>query len=74
MKILFRIAIAIIQKYSEEFLKLEMEGILNLLKEIPTKVNIDEILKIAYSLSLSHRHIDKFEAEFREKNEESPLE
>jgi hypothetical protein len=60
--------LALLEKEQPRLLKMNFEVILNYLKEIPYKVDVDDLFETAFKINLKSEQINKFAREW-EKNQ-----
>ena len=65
-KTLFRIALAILKINEKELMEAEMEGLFSVLREFKDNVDVDKLLKVAFSFTFSKKVIQQIEQEYME--------
>lgn len=68
-KIVYRVMLAILEQSAPDLMKLRFEDILAYFREIPNKVDGDEILSAALKIPLRKKHIVKYESEWLKRNQ-----
>lgn len=67
-KIVYRVMLAILDDASPDLLKLHFEDILGYFRDLPSKVNGDAVFAKVFAIPLKHRHVEKYEAEWKAQN------
>lgn len=67
-KVSYRVMLALLEKEQPRLLKMNFEVILNYLKEVPYKVDVDDLFETAFKINLKSEQINKFAREW-EKNQ-----
>ena len=63
-KTLFRIALAILKINEKELMEAEMEGLFSVLREFKDNVDVDKLLKVAFSFTFSKKVILQLDKEY----------
>ena len=67
-KIVYRVMLALLDDASPDLLKLHFEDILGYFRDLPSKVNGDAVFAKVFAIPLKHRHVEKYEAEWKAQN------
>ena len=67
-KVPYRVMLALLDKASPDLLKLQFEEILGYIRELPLKVDGEEIMEIAFKIPLRWKQIQKYAKEYAESN------
>ena len=63
-KTLFRIALAILKINEKELMEAEMEGLFSVLKDYKENVDVEKLLKVAFSFTFSKKLVDQLADEY----------
>jgi hypothetical protein len=66
-KIIYRIMLALLQKYQSQLLKMSFEEILTFFRDLPDRVDGDQIMDMALKIPLRKKVIAKYEREWEAK-------
>mmetsp|Transcript_17880 Transcript_17880/g.36840 ORF Transcript_17880/g.36840 Transcript_17880/m.36840 type:complete len:370 (-) Transcript_17880:110-1219(-) len=69
-KIIYRVMLALLQKYQSQLLKMSFEEILTFFRELPDRVDGSQIMDMALKIPLRKKVIAKFEREWEAKQQE----
>ena len=72
-KTLFRIALAILKINEKELMEAEMEGLFSVLKDYKDSVDVEKLLKVAFSFTFSKRLVDQLADEYTGKNADEEI-
>lgn len=67
-KVSYRVMLAVLEKEQSRLLKMNFEAVLNYLKEVPYRVDVDDLFETAFKINLKSQQINKFAREW-EKNQ-----
>ena len=69
-KIIYRIMLALLQKYQSQLLKMTFEEILTFFRELPDRVEGSQIMDMALKIPLRKKTIAKYEREWESKQKQ----
>lgn len=67
-KVPYRVMLALLDKATPDLLKLQFEEILGYIRELPLKVDGEEVMEIAFKIPLRWKQIQKYAKEYAETN------
>eukprot|EP00531_Pseudo-nitzschia_arenysensis_P002173 CAMPEP_0116125060 /NCGR_PEP_ID=MMETSP0329-20121206/5611_1 /TAXON_ID=697910 /ORGANISM="Pseudo-nitzschia arenysensis, Strain B593" /LENGTH=551 /DNA_ID=CAMNT_0003619079 /DNA_START=688 /DNA_END=2346 /DNA_ORIENTATION=+ len=73
-KIIYRVMLALLQKYQSQLLKMSFEEILTFFRELPDRVDGGQIMDSALKIPLRKKVIAKYEKEWEAKQQQQPKE
>ncbi|DAZ97671.1 TPA: hypothetical protein N0F65_009672 [Lagenidium giganteum] len=63
-KVIFRVALALMKVSQKTLLTLKFEAMMEFFRELPVRVNVDEVLDVAFKLSLKRSELDALKEEY----------
>jgi hypothetical protein len=66
-KVSYRVMLALLEKEQPRLLKMNFEVLMNYFKEIPYKVDVDDLFEAAFKINLKSEQINKFAREWEKK-------
>jgi hypothetical protein len=69
-KIIYRVMLALMQKYQSQLLKMSFEDILTFFRELPTKIDGNQIMDMALKIPLRKKVMAKYENEWESQQQE----
>jgi hypothetical protein len=69
-KIIYRVMLALMQKYQSQLLKMSFEEILTFFRELPTKIEGNQIMDMALKIPLRKKVMDKYEKEWESQQQQ----
>lgn len=65
-KAVYRVMLALLKDSMDELLKMQFEEILSFLSQLPSTIDGNQVMKTAFSINLTTKDIDKFDAAYQE--------